>query len=109
MSEVPRLALDPSTRPCGPAQDEGKFACTGPGTPHPERGRGPQSKDPGRAANRRNEEYASSLHRDPGRREDRARPPCRVALDVDRDRVHRDVRSRGLDMDGEGRAVAAEA
>src|SRR6185437_4631713 len=44
-----------------------------------------------------------------GRRDHGHGAARRVALDVHRDRVHRDMRRCDLDMDGEGGAVAAEA
>ncbi len=49
-----------------------------------------------------------AVHHNPGRRDHRDGAARRVALDVDRDRVHRDVGRGDLDMDSEGRAVAAE-
>src|SRR4051812_4529663 len=45
---------------------------------------------------------------DTRRRERRARAPRRVALHVDRDRIHRDMRRGELDVHGERRRIAAQ-
>src|SRR5688572_16745183 len=46
---------------------------------------------------------------EPFRRERRARAARRMALHVHRDRIHRDVGRRGLDVHGERRRIAAQA